>query len=92
MIMNFLKKNRHGQVYQKRTLIVTQAHNVSIQRNNINMKINRLRNANPLKQQSAATKTPGYTLIITYSVKNHKKFICRQYMINQSLDNIDDQP
>lgn len=32
MIMNFLKKTRYGQVYQKRTLIVTVANNYNIEK------------------------------------------------------------
>jgi len=42
MIMNFLKKTVYEQVYQKRTLIVTQAYNVNLQKNNRIMNINKL--------------------------------------------------
>ncbi len=49
MIMNFLKKTLYGQVYQKRTLIVTQAYNVSNQRNNRIMNINELQNRHTIE-------------------------------------------
>ncbi len=49
MIMNFLKKTMYGQVYQKRTLIVTQAYNVSTQRNNRIMNINELQNRHTIE-------------------------------------------
>ncbi len=49
MIMNFLKKAKHGQVYQKRTLIVTQANNESTQRNNRIMNINKLQNRHTIE-------------------------------------------
>lgn len=42
MIMNFLKKTSNGQVYQKRTLFVTQSYNARTQRNKRILNINKL--------------------------------------------------
>jgi hypothetical protein len=47
--MNFLKKAVYGQVYQKRTLIVTQAYNIKTQRNNRIMNINELENRHTIE-------------------------------------------
>lgn len=49
MIMNFLKKTMYAQVYQKRTLIVTQAYNPITQRNNRIMNINKLQNRHTIE-------------------------------------------
>ncbi len=49
MIMNFLKKTKYRQVYQKRTLIVTQAYNVNTQKNNRIMNINKLENRHTIE-------------------------------------------
>lgn len=60
MIMNFLKKVMYGQVYQKRTLIVTQAYNVNAQRNNRIMNINELENEPAIERYSrVSTSQPG---------------------------------
>ena len=49
MIMNFLKKKMYEQVYQKRTLIVTQTDIIISRKNNRNLIISKLQNRHTIK-------------------------------------------